>query len=889
MGQWWSPVGRSNRPAATPLTAPRQYLEPLAPVAEPTGSRAPVEQAVSFTQTAANTSAAPKAASPEEGADANGKAAPALSSAAARQPSAPKSSKLGKIANRGLLLQSRELMTWLGEHPSCSGMTRPKRGKLNRYACPLLLTLAIASLTSAIGHKLYNTPQLSVGTEAPETLRAPRGASVEDTETTEQMRLEASQGAIPVLAVDSGINQRIYQSLSLLIGAGDDYRQQAGPFPFVDSAILSTPAQNYLRSAPQEDWQRIFTLLERGQAAISEAPALSSAQPSQELAILELQGYKRTASDDDFSALKQSIVRARQSYQLAATALGKESSERLAPLINSRLLFLDDQDWQQGKLAMRKTLERILLQGIPAGLSSDHLQAAVRAQLTDMPRDAVPLAVSILTSVIRPNLVEDPEQTRLRVEQAEATVEPEIVEIRSGEIIVRAGDTIERSQFVLLDHFDMSRRGIDWQGLIGFAVVVSGSVVVFLLVEQRFHARLRQRDHMLVLLLSLSTPLLLVLGFPSANLPAVGLLVGSFYGSSLGLTVVALLAGLLPIGGMAVAAEALVASAAGGLVGSLLAGRLRSREELALLGGAVGLVQGAVYLLLGLIISAASSPLWLIMLTGSLVQALMGVAWSIVALGISPYLENLFDLVTPIRMVELSNPNRPTLKRLASEAPGTFQHTLFVASLAEAAARELGANVELVRAGTLYHDIGKMHDPEGFIENQMGSNKHDEIDDPWVSAQIIKKHVSQGLVMARKCRLPGAIQAFIPEHQGTMLITYFYYQAKERAKADPTIQVNEDDFRYAGPIPQSRETGIVMLADSCEAALRSLKDATPEEALAMVNRILRARWQDDQLVDSGLSRQDMARIADIFVRVWQQYNHKRIPYPKAALTPPVRL
>ena len=179
-----------------------------------------------------------------------------------------------------------------------------------------------------------------------------------------------------------------------------------------------------------------------------------------------------------------------------------------------------------------------------------------------------------------------------------------------------------------------------------------------------------------------------------------------------------------------------------------------------------------------------------------------------------------------------------------------------------------------------------MHDPLGFIENQMGGpNKHDELNDPWLSASIIKQHVTQGIVMARKCRLPKAIRAFIPEHQGTMLISYFYHQAKEMAEKDPTITVKAEDFRYDGPIPQSPETGIVMLADSCEAALRSLTDATPDEALAMVNRILRARWKDDQLVESGLTREHMSVIADIFVRVWQQYNHKRIAYPKAALAP----
>ena len=211
-----------------------------------------------------------------------------------------------------------------------------------------------------------------------------------------------------------------------------------------------------------------------------------------------------------------------------------------------------------------------------------------------------------------------------------------------------------------------------------------------------------------------------------------------------------------------------------------------------------------------------------------------------------------------------------------------------MASLAEAAARALGCNIELVRAGTLYHDIGKMHDPQGFIENQMGGpNKHDTLNDPWLSAGIIKKHVTEGMVMARRCRLPKAVSAFIPEHQGTMQISYFYYQAQEMAKADPTLVVKESDFRYDGPIPQSPETGLVMLADSCEAALRSLTEATPDEALAMVNRILRARWKDNQLVESGLTRDHMTLIAEIFVQVWLQYNHKRIAYPRAALAPKV--
>lgn len=371
------------------------------------------------------------------------------------------------------------------------------------------------------------------------------------------------------------------------------------------------------------------------------------------------------------------------------------------------------------------------------------------------------------------------------------------------------------------------------------------------------------------------------MGVPYTTWSAVGLLLGSFYGRELSMTVIGLLLFILPMS-MEISTIGLVAGAAGGILGSYIAHRLRSREELALLGGAIALTQGGVYLLMKVLIGAAFGSSWYLILQEAGLFTLSGLAWSVVALGLSPYLEKLFDLVTPIRLAELANPNRPLLKRLATETPGTFQHTLFVATLAEAAAKHLGCNVELVRAGTLYHDIGKMHDPLGFIENQMGGpNKHEtEIKDPWKSAEIIKKHVSEGLVMARRHLLPTAIQAFIPEHQGTMLIAYFHHQAEQMAQADPNIVVKEVDFRYDGPIPQSRETGIVMLADACEAALRSLKDVNTEQALTVLNNILRARWQDNQLIDSGLTREEMSQIAEIFVEVWQQFHHKRIAYPK---------
>jgi cyclic-di-AMP phosphodiesterase PgpH len=564
------------------------------------------------------------------------------------------------------------------------------------------------------------------------------------------------------------------------------------------------------------------------------------------------------------------------------------------------MLDLPDSEWRKILLQVPQTAERMLVQGIHPGLPQTVLTDAVRMHLHgNLSSSGEAIAQRLLLAFLQPNLIYDAEQTQMRADQAAQGIKPVMLSVNRGETIVRAGDQITPQDFALLDHFGLSRREVDWLGLAGFGALVSGAVVVVWVVKQRYRVKLRRRDAVLLWLLSLSTPLLMVLHVPGTNLPAIGLLVGGFYGAPLGLTVTGLMTILLGVG-METQASQLLSSAAAGLLCGWLGSKTRSREETALLGVGVGGLQGALYLLL----NVASGVAWYTLLGASALQGLLGLAWVIVALGSSPYLEQLFDLVTTIRLVELANPNRPLLKRLCAMAPGTFQHTLFVATLAEAAARALGCNVELVRTGTLYHDIGKMHDPQGFIENQMGGpNKHDQIDDPWVSAAIIKKHVTEGLVMARRARLPKAVQAFIPEHQGTMLIAYFYHQAQQRLAAEaqpehdmmngtaiaqataqrsehPTCPIDEAVFRYDGPIPQSRETGIVMLADSCEAALRSLKDATREEALAMINKILRARWQDNQLTDSGLTRDEMGQIATIFVQVWQQFNHQRIAYPK---------
>lgn len=794
----------------------------------------------------------------------------------------------------------------------------PKSSVKKKARSRLLLVVAIASLTGTMGQRFYNQPKLDVGTIAPTTIKAPRSVSIPDVKTTEEKRNEARIGAVPILMRDPNVDEMVLRELQEILKTINLKREIAGSFPFVSTEILSTNVQRHLRECPEEEWRSLLNWVEiqgkipsRPNSEKENAPKKKQNPPStggrgggeklnvvsprpvgvynesnQNNAIAELLAYSRTVSAQELQLLITTISLAREHYFNALDMLKTTSPNEQGHLYNESLFHVSDVVWQKTEVGINRVAQRMLAQGIAQGLPHEVLQEGIHSQLQgEVPSETQLLATQILNTVLQPNLVRDALGTRQLAELAAQKVKPVIVKVQQGDIIVKQGDTITQDAFVVLDYFGLSRRQVNWRGLIFFVGSVTIGVGIVILVEKKFHSGLRRRDHFLLVLLSLSAPVLITLHIPATSLPAIGILISSFYGAPLAVTIVGVISILLPIG-MDVNAIQILTSCVGGLLGAFIAEKMRSREELALLGGAVGLSQAVFYLIVTLIVSATAGSIWYALLGAAALQGLVGLAWSIIALGLSPYLEHVFDLITPIRLAELANPNRPLLKRLAAEAPGTFQHTLFVASLAEAAAREINCNVELVRTGTLYHDIGKMHDPMAFCENQMGGmNKHDEINDPWVSTDIIKKHVSEGILMAKKYRLPKAIRAFIPEHQGSMLIAYFYYYAQQRASEGTGAIAREEDFRYPGPIPQSRETGIVMLADSCEAALRSLKDASHDEALQMVNRILRARWQDHQLDDSGLTREDLSIIAEVFVRVWEQFNHKRIAYPKPLISP----
>lgn len=244
--------------------------------------------------------------------------------------------------------------------------------------------------------------------------------------------------------------------------------------------------------------------------------------------------------------------------------------------------------------------------------------------------------------------------------------------------------------------------------------------------------------------------------------------------------------------------------------------------------------------------------------------------------------ERVFDVTTDISLLELSDLNHPLLKRLSVEAPGTFHHTIIVGNLAEAASKAIGANALLARVGCYYHDIGKVLKPEYFVENQMDAmNKHEKLT-PTMSCLILNNHIKKGLELAEKHRIPILVKQFIPEHHGTSLMSFFYNKALKTM--DPK-DVNENDFRYPGPKPQSKETAIAMLADTVEAASRTLQKPTPQRIRGFVDTLIDKKVEEEQLNESHLTLQEIDQIKEAFIPILMGIHHVRIEYPSGEEAP----
>ena len=504
-----------------------------------------------------------------------------------------------------------------------------------------------------------------------------------------------------------------------------------------------------------------------------------------------------------------------------------------------------------------------------------------------------------LKPLIRPNVVLDQTATATAREDEAKDVKPVVITLKRNQVVGREGDTITPAMLSQIDAIrSTGHDSARWTNLLGlFVVVIAVYWAAWKFAEHRRSSSLsisKQKAFALVGSAILVQTALMKVGFTfgdsvAARMPAplndsalwnfaipfaaASLLVAMLVDTQLAFLtgmITAIFAGMLAPGGMQKALFAMVSCSAA-IYGI---GRYRERQSVTLAGLLVGAVNAVMAVAL---IGYSGQPLTFKAILMALGCGMAGgLLTAVFTAGGLPINESLFGILTDVKLLELSNADLPVLGQLALRAPGTNQHSHAVGQLAEDACRAVGANPLLARIGALYHDIGKLAAPEYFVENQQGDNPHDRLR-PYQSAKIITSHVTYGARLAKEIGLPRKIADFIPQHHGTRTLHYFLRKAQAQAKPNETI--DEADFRYPGPKPQFKEAAIMMLADSCEAAARSLARPDPENIRAIVVKIVDAIISDGQLDECDVTLQELTTIREAMISALTAIYHARIDYP----------
>ncbi|MHB8927881.1 MAG: HD family phosphohydrolase [Bacillota bacterium] len=527
-------------------------------------------------------------------------------------------------------------------------------------------------------------------------------------------------------------------------------------------------------------------------------------------------------------------------------------------------------------------IERVM----QVGIRQDTLDAAKQQtdnevgalQLTGADRTFV---LALAKAMVRPNMALNDAATRARRQEAMDSVEP--VKILKGQRIVRKGAIVTAPDLAVLQDLGLLRQGFDvayFAGAAAMAAILIAAIVLYL----RTMARKVYDNEAALVMMGI---ILVVTAFLAGAVNTIsGYLVPVAFGTILVAIlidrqtavvfalVLAVVTGLVNANDFRYVTVALL----GGLAGVFSVARVGQRSDVMRAGFLVGLANLAGILALSLIgaRSLYEVETWRSYLWGMV----NGLVASILTIGSLPFFENFFGVITSVKLLEISHPGQPLLQKLLVEAPGTYHHSIMVANLAEAATEAIGGDPLLARVGAYYHDVGKTKRPYFFIDNQFGvENPHDKIS-PSLSTLIITSHVKDGVELAQQYHLPPAIVDIVRQHHGTSLVSYFFSRATENGRAEEVV---EEDFRYEGPRPQTREGAVVMLADSVEAAVRSLSKPTPLRIETLVRKIIKDRLDDGQLNSSDLTLRDLDIIASSFVRVLSGIFHPRIEYPDTML------
>lgn len=532
------------------------------------------------------------------------------------------------------------------------------------------------------------------------------------------------------------------------------------------------------------------------------------------------------------------------------------------------------------------TLSNILRKGITEkDYEKDNIDKIIMNNLVaNVSKRQVSVIKAILEQVIVPNLVVDEFATEIARKNAQNSVKPYEVVFQKGDKILFEGEPVTRLKRDALRQAGYNVYELNWAGLVAIYIIVFIGTVLFLSYMKFF-----EKEYLAPRYMAISSVLALLLAFTGVILPTgfspyilpipAFLIIMSIFTTPR----VAFIASVVLLSIMSVGfqynVQYLVAFILVSLIAVIMINQIKyaNRFDLIKTGFNIGIagliIVLSIYILEKCLIDVGN----VLMIKNGAFIFINGILSSIIALGSLPLFESTFKIITPYGLAELGDHNQKLLKRLQMDAPGTYHHSLMVSNLCEAAAEAIGADPILARVGALYHDIGKLKRPLFFVENQsyfLIENPHNKFT-PRISKMIITAHPKDGIEIAKEYGLPPVIQNFILQHHGEGLASYFYNQA---VKEEGLENVKEEQFRYTGPKPNTKETAILMIADAVESAVRSLKNPTPEEIEAMIDKIIVERLNDAQLSDSPLTLKDIKTIAATFSRILRGMQHNRIKY-----------
>jgi putative nucleotidyltransferase with HDIG domain len=659
-------------------------------------------------------------------------------------------------------------------------------------------------------------------------------------------------------------------------------------FPFSnrqDDAILTVGAvaprdvlAPYSASIPSV----ILTSRQREEAVRQVQPVYTTPDPSIGRAQLEILQATLT-----FIAVVRGDAYATADQKIAD--LASLDDVRLSKDTATAILKFSEAQWQ----IVQQEAMVVLEQAMRETIRTDDLETIHRATLSlvslSLTDEQADIVAELVAGFIIPNSFYNSELTDAAIEAARQRVAPVYRSFVANEVIVQRGQVVLDVDAEVLQAFNLVQAPDNWDDVLGAGLLSVAIMGLFLLYLRRYPQYLQDIraltliGFLLVTLLfgarvTVSWHTVLPYLFP---LTAFSLAVAALFGSELGIAL-SLPLSVLVAYGLPNALELTLFYAIGGLFGILT---LRRAQRLTMFfwAGIATMLAGALVITAYRLPQATTDAMGLATL--ALSSAVNGVFSAGSAILLQYILAQPLGRVTPLQLIELSRPDHPLLQFILQNAPGTYQHSLQVATLAEHAAERIGANTLLTRVGGLYHDAGKAMNPVFFIENQLGNelNPHHHIDAAVAAATVIQ-HVPDGLELARKYRLPKQIMAFISEHHGTMITRYQYAQAVEQAGGDASL-VDETLFHYPGPRPQSRETALMMLADGCEARVRADRPKDEDALREAIRSLIDARVKSGQLSETDLTLKDVEAVVDAFVASLRGIYHPRIQYPSIEKPP----